>query len=202
MEIYPLRQLTMLVAALLAGLFLGALADLGRALRILLCAYRPPSFMLRHYQSELPLLGRAVGERRERRLSVFYRGTVLFFGDLVFCLVAVLLTELLLFRYNNGGFRVAVPLLLLLGLFFWSSTVSRLLAHPVAWLAFFFAAGALYLAALCRLPFRIMRHFAVKFLITPSAALARHCRERKLLRCSAALCRNQLAAARMGFFRQ
>lgn len=199
MAMSPYRQLLMLQCALLAGLFLGALWDALRVLRVVLMAHTPPAFMAPRYRRPLPLLGTGVPFRAEAGIHRLWRVGVIFTEDLLFCLVGALLSELILFYFNDGTFRLGVPLLLVLGLALWQLTVSRLITRITALLAYLLGALLLYLWALFLLPWRLLRLVLLRFCLRPARRLLRYIKEARKKRISTALCQRQLQLAAVGF---
>ncbi len=129
MEIYPQRQLAMFLAALFLGVRMGAFRMLLSALRTLAGAYVPPEGMRVRYEKQLPLLH--TGVRFERgRACLAWRATVVFLTDLVFCLAFCVSLILLLYRFNDGAWRLSVPVLSIMG-FALFSLLSNRFFHPV-----------------------------------------------------------------------
>lgn len=198
MEIYPERQLAMLLTAWGIGLAFGLLWDLFAASRILFSAYEPPPSFLPLYARPLPRLGRGIplprgGGRRVWRLCVIAA------QDLVFCLLFCCAILLVLYEFNDGAWRFSVPILALLGLALWRRLPARLLATLTAYLAFGLSALSMYVRAILLWPLRLVRRFLV-LAVWPCLCRAALCGQRRLLRArSVALCRTQLAAAAMGF---
>lgn len=199
MTLSPYRQLLMLQSALLAGLFLGALWDVLRVLRVVLMAHTPPAFMAPRYRRPLPLLHVGVPFRTERGIHRFWRAGVIFTGDLLFCLTGAVFSELILFYFNDGAFRLGVPLLLLLGLGLWQWSVSRLTTRLTAWLAYLLGAFLLYAWAVLLLPWRLLRLAIWQLCVRPGRRVLRHVKKVRRKRISTALCRRQLQLAAVGF---
>lgn len=195
MALSPYRQLLMLCCAFAVGLLLGALWDVLRVLRVVLMAHTPPAFMAPRYRRPLPLLGVSVPFRTEAGVHRLWRGAVTLLCDLLFCLAGAVAAELLLFYFNDGVFRLGVPLLLLLGLLLWQWSVSRLTVRVAAWLAYLLCALLLYLRAALLLPWRLLRWAILR----PAHRLLRHTVYVRKKRISTALCRRQLRLAAVGF---
>ena len=197
MEIYPGQQLAMLLSALLLGVALGVLWECLAALRIPLGAYQPQRRMRALYDRPLPLLGRPVSFGRQTPLGKLWRGTVVAVGDLLFCLCMAVGVVLILYRYHDGKLRIAVPVLTALGYAAWHRVAQGICAPLMAYLAYGCSACALYLAALLRLPFRVLR-MPVLLLLRLLGRLKTALRYRRAKRDSKRLCAAQLAAARRG----
>lgn len=195
MEIDPYLQLSMLLTAFLAGVGMGAFWELLTALRVLLGAYKPPSHLRARYARPLPLLGRPIPWREGRITRRIWRGIAVGVGDLFYCLLFALTLELILYRFNDGEFRVAVPLLLFAGLGLFRISVARVTGLLVAWMAYVLSALGMYLAALLLLPWRIVRALVRRLILPPLTRLVRAHRARVTQRLSAA----QLAFAEQGF---
>ncbi|MBQ3483574.1 MAG: spore cortex biosynthesis protein YabQ [Clostridia bacterium] len=195
MEIDPYLQLAMLITAFLAGAGLGGLWELLVAVRVLLGAHEAPLFLRARYERPLPLLHRGVPWREGRTARRVWRGLVEGVGDLLYCLLFALTLELILYRFNDGEFRVAVPLLLFAGLAAFRVSVARVTGLLVAWMAYLLAALWMYLTALLQLPWRILRALARRLILPPLVRLSHRHRARITQRLSAA----QLAYAEQGF---
>ncbi len=194
MEIYPARQLAMLLSAFSLGFSMGGVWELIAAGRILFGVYLPPAWMRAVYARPLPLVRRCVPwpsatARRGRR------ALVIALGDCLFCLVFALGTVLLLYYYNDGAIRPLALILAFVGLFAWRVTLSRILPRLTAWLAYSIAVLRIYIWALFCLPVRIAVTLVRLCVLHPVRALWRRFRLRRLGRISAALCRRQLQAA-------
>jgi hypothetical protein len=183
----------MLASALLAGLLAGLLFDLGKVARVLLMAHTPPSFMIARYRRPLPLVGISVPFGTGKK-GAFWRGVVLFCGDLFFCLACFAAVELILFYFNDGAFRLLVPVLLLAGVALWRYTAARAMALFAAWLAYALGAALVYFWAIATLPFRLAR----RYILRPAWRLVGYLRDRRRCRISAVLCREQLMLAATG----
>ena len=166
MEIYPQRQLAMFLAALWLGGSMGGLHVLVLALRTLVGAYLPPEEMRARYARPLPLLGKAVGFERGATRRV-WRALVIFVTDLCFCLVFCVRLILLLYRYNDGAWRLSVPLLCLLGFAFFVLLVRRFFAHLNDDAAYFLAVALLYFKAALLLPIRLVLRLLRRFVWRP-----------------------------------
>ena len=116
MEIYPALQLALLLGAFAWGICLGGIWELVHISRILLGVYQPPAYMEACYARPLPWLHRPVPFLRQGIGRRAWRNTVVAVGDCLFCLLFAAVVVLLLYRYNDGAFRLSVPLLALLGL--------------------------------------------------------------------------------------
>lgn len=197
MEIYPARQAEMFLAAFSLGLGAGLFGQVLLAIRTVLGAYLPSERMRALYERPLPLLHRPVGfpTQRARRFRCFF---VAFCGDLLFCLVCALGLLLLLYDYNNGAWRVSVPVLFLLGLASFRVLTSRVLARMNDYFALGLSAFLCYARAGVCWPVRATVSLVRRFVIAPVrrvvAALCRKQRARRSLR----LCRAQLALAAHG----
>ena len=195
MEIDPYLQLTMLLSAFLCGVALGALWEVVTALRIVLGAYQAPECMRKRYERPLPLLRRPIPWPKGNAARRVWRGVLIGVGDFLFCLLFALVAELLLYRFNDGAFRVSVPLLALAGLGLFRVSIARITGLLVAWMAYGFAALWMYLTALLKLPICGLQILARRFLYTP----VRRVRRAWLAKASARLFRAQLTLAENGF---
>ena len=200
MQIYPDRQLLLLLCAFMLGVAQGLVWELFVAVRILLGAHLPPERYLALYKRPLPLLGRSVPLPAGRGRRV-WRGSVRAVCDVLYCICFALALILLLYDQNDGAWRLSVPVLALLGLAAFRVVFARPLCALAAYTAFFLAAGGVYIRVLLVLPIRGMRHFVTRLFVRPIRALFRVLYARMLSHTSAALCRAQLAAAATGFAR-
>ncbi len=198
MQIYPERQLWLLLCAFCLGLAMGALYEGFVAVRILLGAHLPPPRMAPLYEKALPLVKRAVPmpHKRKRRL---WRGTVIAVCDALYCLCFALSLILLLYDQNDGAWRLSVPLLAFLGLAAFRILLSRPLCLLSAYLAFALAATGIYLRALLVLPVKAFCRMALHCFLHPLRRACRVLHVKLLFRTSQSLCRSQLAAAAVGF---
>ena len=195
MEINPYLQLAMLLSSFLCGVALGALWEVLTALRIVLGAHQTPEFMRKHYEKPLPLLHRCIPWSKGNTARRVWRGVLIGVGDFLFCLLFALVAELLLYRFNDGAFRVSVPLLAFAGLGLFRVSIARITGLLVAWMAYGLAAFWMYVTALLRLPIYGMCLIAKHFLYPPI------CRVRRVLleKASTRLCEAQLRLAENGF---
>ena len=198
MEIYPATQAEMFLAAFSLGLGAGLFRQLLLALRTVLGAYLPPERMRPLYERPLPLLHRPVGfpVRRVRRVWCV---SVAFGGDLFFCLACAFALLLLLYDYNNGAWRVSVPVLFLLGLALFRALTSRVLARMNDYFAYGLSLLLCYARAAVSLPVRILRSLVRRFVLAPVKRGIAALYQKKRARRSARLCRAQLALAARGF---
>ena len=197
MEIYPFRQAEMLLAAFALGLGAGLLFQVLLALRTVLGAYRPSLHMRALYERPLPLLRRPVGfpSRRVKRLWCFL---VAFGGDLLFCVVCALVLLFLLYDYNDGAWRLSVPVLFLSGLALFRVCTVRVLAWINDYVAYALSALFCYLCAGLCYPVRLLSSLLRRFVLTPvKRGIAALWRKRSA-RISARLYRAQLALAACG----
>ena len=134
------------VASLCAGGFLSLLFDLLRTMRIWLTSpyqrYAVPKIQSLYY----PRLKSKKAKNR-RGLQV-----VIFFEDILFCVVGAIVLVLLLYWLNNGAFRAIAPLCMLLGFVFYRISISKRVRTLLQWIAF----GVETLLYWCCLPFKYL----------------------------------------------
>jgi hypothetical protein len=197
MEISPLLQLQALLAALCGGILFGGLYDAGRAVGVLLGAYRPPASMRVRYERPLPLLGHGVsfGERPAMRALRLPLTAV---GEFFFCLGLLFLAEWVLYRFYDGLLRLSVPVAIPAGLGLWRLLTARLSEAILAHAAYALAVLLAYLRALLLLPFFLLRRILL-LLLLPLRLLWRRSVHAVARRRTARLCRRQLALAAAGF---
>jgi hypothetical protein len=196
MEIYPAKQLAMLLSAFSLGFCMGGVWELIAAARILLGVYLPPESMRARYESPLPFLKRGVPWPSKGRGRV-RRALTVAIGDLHFCLLFALGVILLLYYYNDGAIRPLALLCAFLGLGAFRVTLARVCPYLTARLAYLLAVLRAYVRAMLRLPVRLLAVLG-RLLARPVCALWRRVRRWRLHRASAALCRAQLALAQRG----
>ncbi|MBQ8357237.1 MAG: spore cortex biosynthesis protein YabQ [Clostridia bacterium] len=199
MEIDPYLQFTLLLSAFLTGIAQGGLWEVLTASRILFGAYRPPEWMRERYARPLPLVHRAVPFEKKGIGRNAWRGIVVALGDCLFCLWFAVTVILLLYRYNDGAFRFSVPLLALGGFALFRTASVRIFSRMVAYMAYGFAALALYLRVLLSLPPRGVCYLTKRFVVHPVGRLYRRTVLRRAQRASVLLCRAQIAWAKTGF---
>ena len=196
MEIYPERQLAMLLAAFLLGGLFGLVRQLQSVLRVLIGAHPPCESMRARFARARPLLPLGIPFPRKKRR--FFRGTLLFLGDVLYCLCFSFSLLLLLYHYQDGAIRLAVPVLALLGLASVHTLLARRIAHLKDRLALLLAVLCAYVRILICLPFLLLWRLVRRLLLAPFFRVWRILREKRLERISAALCRAQLKAAERG----
>ena len=198
MQIDPRRQLALFLAAFLLGASMRVFRMLLLSFRTLTGAYVPPERMRARYEKRLPLLGRGVRFERGATHRAWYC-TVIFLTDLLFCLVFCVSLILLLYRYNDGAWRLSVPVLSFAGYALFSCLSARFFIRANDYLAYLFALIALYVrAALClpvRIAWRLLRRFALHPLQKGWCTL---CEKRKRSYTVSA-CHAELALAAKGF---
>lgn len=197
MEIDPRRQLAMFLAALFLGAALGGFRMLLLSLRTLTGAYVPPEQMRAWYEKELPLL--CCGVRFERGATHrFWRAAVIFCTDLLFCLAFCVSLILLLYRYNDGAWRLSVPLLSLAGFALFSWLFHRFFVRANDYLAYFLAVLALYAKAVLCLPVKLAWRLIRRFLLAPLQRGWRRTLEKRRRAFTASVCRAELTLAARG----
>ena len=197
MEIYPAQQLRMFLVALFLGLSMGALRALVIAARTLLGAYTPPEWMRVRYARLLPLLRISLRFDRggTRRL---WCAIVTFLTDVCFCLAFAVSLILLLYRYNNGAWRLSVPVLTLVGFALFSLVYARVFARGRDYLAYFFAVATCYLRGLLYLPAKLLCRLFRRILWRPTRFAVARIRQKWLASRTVALCRAELLLATNG----
>ena len=197
MEIYPQRQAEMLLAAFALGLGAGLFWQVLLALRTVLGAYRPSERMRALYERPLPLLHRSVGfsARRARRLWCFL---VAFCGDLLFCVACALVLLFLLYDYNDGAWRLSVPVLFLSGLALLRLFTARVLAWMNGYFAYALSAFFCYVRAGLCYPVRLVVSLLRRLVLAPAKRGVSALWRKRRARVSARLCRAQLALAEQG----
>lgn len=198
MEIDPYLQLAMLLGAFLSGVLLGGVWEMLTAIKILLRAYEPPSFMKARYARPLPLLRRPVPFAQNSVGRRLWRGVIVALLDFLFCALFAVVLILILYRYNDGAFRLSVPVLALCGFALFRFVAVKLLSIAMAYFAFGFAALTIYLCALLALPPKAVRALAVRLVCRPACACYRRVVWRRAVRRSANLCKAQLLWAAEG----
>ena len=169
MTVEPHLQLLLFAAIFLLGIFLGILAEAGRALYVLFGISAPPPFLQRYYEKKLPWLPSPL-----KREGVYWGRRVAFLlqvlFDFCFCLFAALLFVLLVYRYADGSFRFVLPFLLLLGVWLSRTLLSPFLALPLGIFSFgvavmFKTIGAAFAFLFARIKnfFAFLLHRAGKF---------------------------------------
>ncbi|MBR2465018.1 MAG: hypothetical protein IKM42_02255 [Clostridia bacterium] len=201
MTIDPVAQLSLYLAALLGGIGLGILADIGKILRILLGAHLPSPSLRPLYERRLPWLLRSVGWRAAPARRAWALG-VSFLCDFAFPILATLYLLYILFCFNSGKFRISALLLLLLGFALWRVLFSARTARLFAYAAFGLAVLWLYLRTLLLLPLKFLWRMLLKFCVVPmlrgsKSLFLLYCRQR-----SVTMCRMQLNAAKAGLLRR
>lgn len=197
MEIYPHLQAQMLLAALALGLGAGLFRQLLLAFRCVLGAHMPPERMRMRYERILPLLRRPVGfpARRARR---GWCAAVAFGTDLIFCPICAIALLILLYDYNDGAWRLSVPVLFLLGFCLFRLVTARVLAHLNDGFAYGLAVLFLYVRTLVCLPVRGVWILTKHCLLRPARRGSGALRKWHRKRVSARLCRAQIALAEQG----
>ncbi len=194
MEIDPRLQLLMLLGAFLSGVALCGFFQLLQAVKILIGAYVPPAFMEARYARPLPLLHRGVPFCQKGAARRLWRGLTAGVLDCLFCVIFAAVQVLLLYAYNDGAFRLSVPVLALGGFALLQLLSARVLLVPMAYFAYGFAALMLYLGALLALPAKGVR----RFLWRPAVSCYRRIMRFFAIRRSAMLCVLQLQWAERG----
>ena len=197
MEIYPYAQAEMFLAAFALGLGAGLFRQVLVALRTVLGAYRPSLRMRALYERSLPLLHRPVGfsSRRVKRLWCFL---VAFGGDLLFCFACALALLFLLYDYNDGAWRLSVPVLFLSGLALFRVCTARVLAWMNDYVAYALSALFCYLRAGLCYPVRLSALLLRRLLLAPAKKVVLSIYRKRRVRVSTRLCRAQLALAARG----
>lgn len=197
MEIRPDRQFLLFFYAFLSGVLLGGFSEVLRAFRILLGVVPVPDRFLPLYAQKLPLLGKGIPVR-EGKGKQMRRAIVVAIGDFLFMVIFAVTAVLLLYDYNNGEFRVFVPILMVAGFALFRVSISRFFGFLTPYVAFGLAVATAYFRALCFLPVRLILRLA-RLLFRPCRALYFLVRHAVLRKKMLALCRRQLAFAATGF---
>ena len=106
---------------------------------------------------------------------------------------------LILYRYNSGALRLSVPVVMLMGLALFRLIFHTLLAPIMAYLAYFMAAGWLYLRRLTAWPFKALGRLCGRLIQGPVRKAYQKIVLRRARILSRALCEAQLAFAKNGF---
>ena len=61
---------------------------------------------------------------------------VVFFDDVLFCIISAITLVLLLYWMNNGAFRAAAPFFMAVGFFLWHVTISKGIRIAMQWISF------------------------------------------------------------------
>lgn len=176
---------------------MGAFRMLLQALRTLVGAYAPPEYMRARYARPLPLL-RVPVRFEQGKTRRIWRVLVVFVFDLFFCLFFCVSLILLLYRYNDGAWRLSVPLLSFAGLWAFCLVSRRFFARANDYLAYFLAVVVLYTKAVLCLPLRVLWRLCRRLLLRPILALWRGTCEKRRRARTQALCRAELALAARG----
>ena len=125
-----------------------AVYDLVRIPRILFGVRYSERGVARLHRIRLPLLG---GYRRKREHGGL--GILIFFEDLIFCLLAGVSLMILFYECNNGKIRYPAFLIAGAGFLLYRATLGRLVMLLSEWVAFFVGAAVRYLVYFATLPF-------------------------------------------------
>ena len=136
--------------ALIMGGALGALYDAFRITRVFLGVHYSRRAARRLQELRLPFL-KPYKRRRESRAL----GVVIFFEDLIFCLLAGILLILLLYEANNGKFRFPVILCAGAGFLLYRGTLGRLVMLFSEVIAFLIETAVRYLLFFLLFPLRV-----------------------------------------------
>lgn len=195
--ISPARQLFLLALSLLCGFATGAVYDLFGVSALLLGAYEIPAPARARFQKPLPLVKRPVPFRR-RQAGRVWRTALTCTLDCLFVLLLGATTAVVLYIANDGQFRAAAPLLLLIGFFAWRRSVGRLFDAGAPFAAFLLSAVGVYAVALLCLPPRLIGR-GCRRLAVPIGRFFDRLAARAAQKKSRALCLQHVRAARRGF---
>ena len=151
MEISQQALLLLHVYALLLGGILGLLYDGFRITRIFFGAHYSRDVAKRMQSIKLPLL-KAGKSKKESRLI----GLVVFFEDLLFCLLSAVAVIFLFYELNNGKFRFVALCCIGAGFLLYRVTLGRLVMLCSEGVAFVLEVALRYLLLFFCFPFRLL----------------------------------------------
>ena len=138
--------------AFLLGGVLGVLYDCLRITRVFFGNHYSRRAARRLRQIKLPLLSPSKTREESRAL-----GIVVFFEDLLFCLLAGISLILLLYGFNNGKFRFLVIFFAGIGFVIYRGTLGRLIMTLSEIIAFSVETGIRYFLFFLLLPLRFLK---------------------------------------------
>jgi hypothetical protein len=134
------------------GLILGAVYDCLRITRVFFGNHYSRRAARRLQEIRLPLLPKAKAHGESRAL-----GVIVFFEDLLFCLLAGVSLILLLYGFNNGKFRFFVVICACIGFLIYRGTLGRIVMLFSEVIAFFLETAFRYLVFFMLFPFRFLK---------------------------------------------
>ena len=141
MEISPIRLLYLLLSSFFLGVGVGAVYDVHRIVRIFFGVQyskkRPSELLLR----PLPMVGRPLGEIRQRKWKNCFLSVLIFLQDVFFFCLAGVGIVILNYAYNDGQFRFYTVVALLLGFLSYYFTIGKLVIYLSEWIVFFLRAA-------------------------------------------------------------
>lgn len=153
MEVSQVALARLLLYAVLSGGCLGSLYDLFRMTRLLCfgasCSPNTAAY-LQSLRLRLPLLHPQKRRSEHRRALRF----AVFFGDLLFCLIAGSVIVLLFFQFNSGKIRIPALICAAIGFVCYRMTLGRLTAIVFEWVAFLSETALRYAVFFLLFPFR------------------------------------------------
>jgi hypothetical protein len=141
MEISPIRLFYLLLSSFFLGVGVGAVYDVHRIVRIFFGVQyskkRPSELLLR----PLPMVGRPLGEIRQRKWKNCFLSVLIFLQDVFFFCLAGVGIVILNYAYNDGQFRFYTVVALLFGFLSYYFTIGKLVIYLSEWIVFFLRAA-------------------------------------------------------------
>ncbi len=155
----------MLLSAFLCGLALGVFYDALRLTRMWMGAELPPR--AQHLRDRLslpqPLNWIASKAPKSKKLTDAAKAVLLFIEDILFCLAVAITVAVLLYRANDGQFRLSAVVVLLFGLGVYLMTLGRLVQHCSSMIVVLLRAALIWLGAILTYPFAWLIRLLIKW---------------------------------------
>ena len=201
MEISPLILAELLICSFLFGVFMGAVNDVHRIIRVFFGVRYSKKHFDKLYARKIRIINRSVGNSAGNRTSQALLGVLIFFQDIVLFATAGVGAVILNYYFNKGEFRIYTVAALFAGFMLYYFTLGKVVMLVSEAIAFYIKAALLIVFYLFSRPFvfiwKKIYHILQKFyrfsvrVIEKKKNIRYNKREKKKI----------LAAAREGFIR-
>ncbi len=199
MEISPIILAELLVCSFLFGVFMGAINDVHRIMRVFFGVRYGKKRFDKLYARKIKIINRSVGNLGCNRFTKALLGTVIFFQDLILFAVAGVGVVILNFYFNKGEFRIYTIAALFAGFVFYYFTLGKIVMLVSEAIAFYIKVAFLVVFYLISRPFVFAgKKFAV-ILRKVQGFFARVIEKKKNIRYNKKEKKKILAAAEKGF---
>jgi len=163
MEISPVLLAKLLLYSFCFGVATGIFYDINRLIRSFLGIECFESGNKREISFKLPLINKSISLGQSKNVNGFFKGAVIFVGDMVTVMFAGIGILVLNYSYNDGTFRFFTVVGVFAGFLMYFFTVGQFTKYILSALAFFFKYCFCAFFVILGYPFKYFLNFVIKF---------------------------------------